>query len=199
MRRLYDSKPSGNSYKCRLLISQLAIPCEVIQVDIFKGESRTDDFKRKVHPAGRVPVLEEDGFFLAESNAILCYLARGSLLYAEEPKTQARILQWMFFEQNQLELPLGVSRYFKKFKPEHPKTEENLRFWKDRGEAALKVLDDTLRSNDFLVGQYSIADICLFAYTHTAEEGGFSLEPYQHVRAWIERVQGTPGFVPQMT
>lgn len=196
MRRLYDSKLSGNAYKCRLVIAQLDLPCELVPVDIFQGESRTEDFKRRVSPAGRVPVLEEDGFFLAESNAILGYLARGSPLSAEDPRTQARIQQWLFFEQNQLELPLGASRYVKRFAPEHPRAEETLRFWRERGEAALEVLDEALRGADFLVGSYSIADIALFAYTHVAEEGGFSLAPFGHVRAWLERVRNTPGFVP---
>src|SRR2546423_4343010 len=106
MLTFYDAPISGNTYKVRLLLGQLAIPHEVVRLDIVNGAVRTPEY-RKVNPFGRVPFIVEDGFALAESNAILLYLARGSRLLPEDARSQALVQQWMFFEQNQVELSIG--------------------------------------------------------------------------------------------
>src|SRR5438128_2215203 len=116
---LYDSAISGNAYKVRLCAAQLGLQLELVRLDILTGEALTPEFRAR-NPFGRVPFLVDGDFGLAESNAILCHLARGTPLFPDEPRKQALVLQWMFFEQNQLEMGLGTARYFVKFRPDHP-------------------------------------------------------------------------------
>jgi glutathione S-transferase len=191
---LYDSSISGNSYKCRLLLAQLELPYKLVPVDLLKGESRTDSF-RKMNPFYRVPFLVDGDFSLAESNAILLYLARGSRYLPDDPRAQALIAQWMFFEQNQLEASIAVSRWFIRFEPDSPRAKPALELHKLRGIKSLEVLEQHVAKHDFLVGDYSVADIALFGYTPLAPEGGFALDGYPHVRAWIERIKQQPRFV----
>jgi glutathione S-transferase len=193
---LFDSAISGNSYKCRLLLAQLGLPYKKVPVDILKGESRTPEFKA-MNPFYRVPFLIDGDFKLGESNAILIWLARGSTLYPDDPKTQARIQEWMFFEQNQLEASVAVVRYVRTWAANDPTTPAIIEAQARRGPRSLQVLEDHLKSHDWLVGNaYSIADICLFGYTPLAPDAGWPLDPYPAIRAWIERVKHTPGFVP---
>lgn len=191
---LYDSTISGNAYKVRLALSQLGLAYRLVPVDLAKGEARTLEFAR-VNPFGRVPYLVDGDFQLAESNAILCYLARGTPLLPDAPRPQARALQWMFFEQNQVEPSIGVVRYFVRFAPDHPRRRMAEELLRPKGDAALGVLDRHLARHEFLVDEYSVADIAMFGYVHLAPEGGFSLEAFPGVRAWIERVRRQPGFV----
>jgi glutathione S-transferase len=193
--KLYNVQYSGNSYKVRLLLAQLGIPCEIIEVDILKGESRTAEFL-KVNPNGRTPVLDDNGFVLAESNAILAYLARGTKFLPEDRQKFALVLQWMFFEQYSHEPYIATSRFWIQHKPDSPEKTVLLASRRDGGWAALKIMDAHLAKNDFFVGDYSIADIALFAYTHVAHEGGFSLNDFPKTRAWIERVRAQPKFLP---
>jgi len=110
MLRLYDYFDSGNGYKVRLLLHQLAIPFELIELDIMKGETRTPAFLAK-NPNGRIPTLElEDGSFLAESNAILFYLGEGTAFLPEDRLARARVLQWMFFEHSTATSPMSQWR-----------------------------------------------------------------------------------------
>jgi glutathione S-transferase len=191
---LYDSPVSGNSYKVRLLLSQLGRPCRIVRMDIFAGEAGTESFRAQ-NPFGRVPFLVEGDFRLAESNAILTYLARGSPFWPDDSREQARALQWMFFEQNQLELGLGVSRYFLKFRPDHPGAQEAVAAQRARGTAALHILEHHLTGHDFATARYSIADIALYGYTHVAPEGGFPLDDHPAIRRWLARVESQPGYV----
>ena len=196
--RLYNVAYSGNSYKVRLLLAQLGIPCEIVEVDILKGESRTPEFL-KINPNGRTPVLDDDGFILAESNAILAYLAQGTKFLPEDRKKFGQVFQWMFFEQYSHEPFIATSRFWLQHKPDSAEKTALLASKRDGGWAALKVMEDHLAHNDFFAGDYSIADIALFAYTHVAAEGGFPLDDFPKIRGWIERVLEQPKFLPMST
>jgi glutathione S-transferase len=193
--KLYNVAYSGNSYKIRLLLAQLEIPCEFIEVDILKGESRTPDFL-KINRNGRTPVLDDDGFILAESNAILAYLARGTKFLPEDRKKFGQVFQWMFFEQYSHEPFIATSRFWLQHKPDSTEKTALLASKRDGGWAALKIMEDHLQKHDFFVGNYSIADIALFAYTHVACEGGFPLNDFPKIRGWIERVKSLPKYLP---
>jgi glutathione S-transferase len=194
MLTFYDAPISGNTYKVRLLLKQLALPHEVLKLDIAAGAVRTPEF-RKMNPFGRVPFIVDDGFALAESNAILLYVARHSKLLSADVKTQALVQQWMFFEQNQVEISIGVPRFWKKSGiAQHPSLFENHH---SRAVAALKVLERHLAQRSWFVGDgYSVADIALFAYTHLAPEAGHDLGQFPAVDAWLRRVREQPGWFP---
>src|SRR5580765_2214113 len=192
--KLYNVAYSGNSYKVRLLLAQLSVPCEIVEVDILKGESRTTEFL-KINPNGRTPVLDDNGFILAESNAILAYLAKGTKFLPEDPEKFALVFQWMFFEQYSHEPYIATSRFWLQHQPDSPEKSTLLASKRDGGWAALRIMEDHLSTNHFLVGDYSIADIALFAYTHVSHEGGFPLDDFPKIRAWIERVKAQAGFV----
>lgn len=195
---LYDSAISGNSYKCRLLLAQLELPYKLVPVDLLKGEARSDGFK-KLNPFARVPFLTDGDFALAESNAILLYLARGTRYLPDDPRAQALVMQWMFFEQNQLEASIAVSRWYMRFAAEHPNAKASLESQRTRGIKSLEALEQHLGANTFLVGNtYSVADIAVFGYAPLAPEAGFPLGPYPNVRAWIDRVRTQPRFVPMV-
>ena len=196
MLKLHDHLRSGNAYKVRLLLHQLGIPFERIEMDIMQGETRTPAFLAR-NPNGRIPVLElQDGTCLAESNAILWYLSEWTRFLPEDRLARAQVLQWMFFEQYSHEPYVAVLRFWthagwleekKLLVPEK----------RERGVAALQVMETHLRGHDFFVaGRYTIADIALYAYTHVAGEGGFDLAGLPAVRAWLGRVRGQPGHVP---
>ncbi len=201
MLRLHDSATSGNAYKIRLLLSQLALPFERIEYDIDHGATRTAEFLRDTNPNGRVPVLElEDGRCLAESNAILWYLAEGTPFVPAAGATDGRwqraeVLQWMFFEQYSHEPNIATVRYWLTHGVSMTYEREAALAGKRRqGLAALNVMEQHLARRAFFVGErYSIADIALYAYTHVAPEGGFELGPFPAVRAWLGRVAAQPG------
>ncbi len=195
--RLYDFGDSGNGYKVRLLLAQLGRPYELVPIDILKGESRTAEFLAR-NPAGKIPVLElDDGTCLAESNAILFHLAEGTRFLPEDPLDRARVLQWMFFEQYAHEPNIATSRFWLRHAERTAWHEARLADKKTAGEAALRVMQEHLATRDwFVAGRYGIADIALYAYTHVAPEGGFALEPWPAIRAWLARVEQQPGYVP---
>ncbi len=195
--RLYSMQDSGNCWKPRVAMHQLGIDFEIVDTDILKGESRTPDFLAK-NLNGRVPTLElPDGRFLAESNAMLVYLGEGTDLMPLDRYARAQAFQWMFFEQYSHEPYIATARFWRSIKKDTSTVEQFLPVWEQRGNDALGVMERHLADNAFFVGDtYSIADIALYAYTHVADEGGFSLEPYPNVRAWLERVAATPRFVP---
>lgn len=197
MLRLYDNLISGNGYKVRLLLTQLGLPFERVEVDVFKGETRTPEFLA-LNPNGRIPTLRlEDGSHLAESNAILCYLAEDSRFWPAERKARAETLQWLFFEQYSHEPYIAVLRFWAHLPEltELQRAEQPGR--KARGDGALGVMEQHLEARSFFVGgRYGVADIALYAYTHVAEEGGFDLAAYPAVRAWLARVAAQPGHVP---
>jgi glutathione S-transferase len=195
--RLYDFPSSGNGYKVRLLLSQLAIPFERVETNILERATRTPEFLAK-NPNGRIPVLElEDGTFLAESNAILFYLADGTSFLPSDRLERSRVLQWMFFEQYSHEPYVAVARawlhLFGMNEERHRQLPEKQRLGYD----ALGVMEGHLAARAFFVGErYSIADIALFAYTHVADQGGFDLGRFPAVRAWLDRVRAEPRHIP---
>lgn len=193
--KLYNVAYSGNSYKVRLLLAQLGIPCEIVEVDILEGESRTAEFF-KINPNGRTPVLDDNGFILAESNAILAYLAKGTKFLPEDREKFALVFQWMFFEQYSHEPFIATSRFWLQHKPDTQERSAVLTARRDGGWAALKIMEAHLGKHDLFVGEYSIADVALFAYTHVSREGGFPLDDFPKIRSWIERVKAQPGFIP---
>ena len=197
MLRLYDNMISGNGYKVRLLLSQLALPFERVEMDIFQGETRRPEFLAR-NPNGRIPTLRlEDGDHLAESNAILCYLAEGTAFWPATRKARAETLQWMFFEQYSHEPAIAVVRFLKHLPELTAEQEAELPGRTRRGYQALDVMEGHLKERSFFVdGRYGLADVALYAYTHVAPEGGFDLEPYPAVRAWLARVAGQSGHVP---
>jgi glutathione S-transferase len=191
--RLYNHRASANGHKVRLLLHQLDRPYEEVRVDIFRGESQTPAFFAK-NPDGRVPVLEtDDGRFIAESNAILYYLADGTPFFPGDAAERAAILAWLFFEQNQLEPTLGTARYWHltgKIEGREAVYEAK----RQTAERALATLERGLAGKSFLVGErYTIADIGLYAYTHLGGEAGFELPAA--VAAWVARVEAQPRFI----
>jgi glutathione S-transferase len=190
--KLYDDPMSGNGYKARLLLAQLGRPYQYIPIDILRGQSRTQEFLLK-NPNGRIPVLEfEDGRYLPESNAILFYLAQGSIYWPVEPFAQAQVMQWLFFEQYSHEPNIATPRFWLKTKvvEDTAFNKELLAKKQEAGNQALAVMNEHLACRTFFVGErYTIADIALYAYTHLAEEGGFDLSLYPAVVAWLLRVR----------
>jgi len=188
---------SGNCYKVKLALSQLALPHAWKEVDTTKGETRTAEYLA-MNPNGQVPLLQmEDGSFLPESNAILWTLAEGSPLAPADRVSRARALQWMFFEQYSHEPYVAVARFILYYLPADTPRRADLPKLQERGNKALGVMEAHLAKAPFFAGgRYSIADISLYAYTHCAADGGFDLAPYPAIRAWLERVRAQPRHVP---
>jgi glutathione S-transferase len=197
--RLYDSAISGNCYKVRLLLSHLGMPYERVEVSVAAREKRREVLGH-MNPAAKIPILEfDDERFMAESNAILWYLAQKTIYLFDDPFLQARVLGWMFFEQNNLEANIATSRWWLTVKQVGDDYKEHLELRHEAGHQALATLEGHLVDREFLVdNHYSIADISLYAYTHVAPEGGFSLADYPSVRDWIKRIQQQPGYVPMV-
>jgi glutathione S-transferase len=198
MIRLYDYLPSGNGYKVRLLLTQLAIQFERVELNITKGETRTPEFLRKF-PNGRIPAVElDDGKLLFESNAIISYFAEGTSLMPADRFQRAQVLQWLFFEQYSHEPYIASVRYL----VIHPDVSDPRRtildtMMRPRGYDALGVMEEHLKPRAWFLGErYSVADIALYAYTHVANEGGFDLAGYPAIRAWLERVKSQPRHIP---
>ena len=197
MLRLYDNHLSGNGYKPRLLLAHLGRAYERIEVDTLKGETRTPEFLAR-NPNGRIPVLElEDGACLAESNAILFYLAEGSRFLPSDRLARALTLQWMFFEQYSHEPCIAVARHWIRHLEMTEAQRAELPARQEGGRAALAVMERRLGRADWFGGDsFGIADVALYAYTHVADEGGFDLAGFPGIRAWLDRVAGQPGHVP---
>jgi glutathione S-transferase len=194
---VYGMADSGNCYKVKLALEQLALPYRWVEVDSTKGATRTADFLA-MNPNGRVPTLAlEDGTFLPESNAILFYLAENSRLLPADRLQRARVLQWMFFEQYSHEPYIAVARFILRYlPPDAPRRAEMPRL-QERGNQALAVMEQHLKREPFFAaGRYSVADIALFAYTQSASEFGFDMKKYPAVGAWLDRVRSQPRFVP---
>ncbi|WP_242107856.1 glutathione S-transferase family protein [Luteimonas aquatica] len=197
---VYGYSTSGNCHKVRLLLEQLGRAYRWIEVDSSKGETRTPEFLDK-NGNGRVPIVElDDGRVLAESNAILCWLADGDPAAGFLPVDawqRAQALSWMFFEQYSHEPYIAVARFIRGWTPlDSPRRAAELPRCLERGHQALAVMERHLRGQAWFTGPaYGIADIALFAYTHVADHGGFELARYPNVRDWLARVRATPGFV----
>jgi glutathione S-transferase len=193
---LYDSQVSGNCYKVRLLLAQLGIAYERREVDVVDRSNRAE-LLAGVNPALRVPVLVlDDGRSLAESNAILWWLAQDTHYIPADPFQRAKLLQWMFFEQYSHEPNIAVVRFWVAVAATRP-PEREIEPRRTAGYAALDAMERELAAREFLVADtYTLADIALYAYTHVAGEGGFDLSGYPRIGAWLERVAAQPGHVP---
>jgi glutathione S-transferase len=191
---LYDSAVSGNCYKVRLLLSLLRIDFERQELSVFDRSDRPDVLGG-LNPALRVPTLVfDDGRTLAESNAIIHYLAEGTDYLPTDAFEHAQVLQWQFFEQYDHEPNIAVARFWE-LADFHPPAAD-LEAKRAGGERALAAMEGHLSQHEFLAAErYTIADISLYAYTHVAPEGGFSLEPYPAIRAWLARVAAHPGHI----
>lgn len=194
---LYSQQQSGNCYKPRLLMALLGVPFRIVEVNSYDGTTRQADFLEK-NPIGKVPLLEfDDGRHLAESNAILLHLAENTPYLPENAFDRAKAYEWLFFEQYSHEPAIAVRRSILTA-PERAaqRTPERLASLAEAGNRALAVMERRLFAADWLAGgQYSVADIALYAYTHVAGEGGFDLSLFPGVEAWLDRVAAEPGHV----
>lgn len=199
MLRLYDFLPSGNGYKVRLLLTQLGISFERVELNILKGETRTPEYLSK-NPNGRIPLLEtEAGQILAESNAILFYLSQQTDFLPQDRFLQAKVLQWLFFEQYSHEPYIATSRFWISILHKSEEYQNALEQKRQPGYAALTVMENHLTTHTFFVNDhYTIADISLFAYTHVAHEGGFDLTNFPAIQAWLERIKAQPRHISIM-
>jgi glutathione S-transferase len=192
--KLYDYAASANCYKVRLLLAQLGRDYERVPVDIFAGDTLTDEFAA-INPARSTPVLEHPaGVFLPESNAILLHLAEGTRFLPSSPEERAQVYRWLFFEQADVVPTMGGLRF--RLFTGRLQPDDAAAVHRRRGaEEVLRLLDDHLLGRDFFVGEYSVADIGIYGYVHVAHEAQIDMEPYAALRAWLARVEGTPGFM----
>jgi glutathione S-transferase len=195
MLTIYGMRASGNCYKLQLLLDQLGLVYSWVDIDSSRGETRTPEYLAR-NANGKVPLLElDDGRRLAESNAILCYLADGSDYLPADRWERAQTLQWLFFEQYSHEPYIAVARFISRYLPADHARREELPKLIERGTQTLAVMERHLGEHRWFSGQsYGVADIALFAYTHCADEGGFDLARWPGIGAWLERVQAQPGF-----
>ncbi|XDD46791.1 glutathione S-transferase family protein [Leptospira sp. WS39.C2] len=195
--KIYGDSQSGNCYKIQLVTSFLKIPYDWVELNIKNGETQTDSFL-KLNPNGKIPILVlDDGKVIAESNAILHFLAEGSFLLPKDTYLKAKVLEWQFFEQYSHEPYIAVARFIQHYLgiPEERREEYNSK--QKGGHKALKVMEQQLEKTPFFVGdKITIADISLFAYTHVADQGGFDLSNYPHILSWIKRIQSMELFYP---
>ena len=190
--RLHDYPASANCYKVRLLLAQLGLEYERVNVDIFGGDTLTDEFAR-LNPARMTPVLDTDDGPLPESGAILVHLAEGTELLPDDPAVRAQVMRWLFYEQAEIQPGIAGLRFRLLTGRLHP-DDPSVAARQATGAEPLQVLDDHLREHAFLAGErYSIADISLYAYVHVAGDARFDLDAYPAVRTWVERVEATPG------
>ena len=193
--RLYDYPASCNCYKVRLLLANLGRPYERVPIDIFAGDTLTEEYGR-INPARTTPVLEtDDGRHLPESNAILVYLAHGTPYLPDDPFELAQVVRWLVYEQTDVIPTMGGLRFrllVGRLTPDQPDAVHR----KEGALEVLRLLDDHLAAREFFVGgRYTIADIAVYGYTHLSHEAGIDLEPYANLRAWFERVEQQPGYV----
>lgn len=197
---LYSMQLSGNSYKVRLLLARLGLVYRQIEVDILKGETRTPAFLAK-NPDGHIPLLElEDGRRLAESNAILAFLAEGTDYLPSDPFERAQVLRWMFFEQHSHEPAIAAARFWLSLvKGGRELRTHDIDVWMERGYEALALMERHLSSQDYFAGaRTSIADLALYAHTHVAPEGDFDLGGFPALNDWLARVAAESGHVDMM-
>ena len=194
MDTLYDFRFSGNGWKVRRFLRLLDVPFRWVEVDILQGQTRQPWFLAK-NPAGEIPVLElADGTCLAESHALLLYLAEGTPWLPSERRARAQVTRWLCFEQTHIDGVISRARFRRRYPDAIPTTEADFARWHAQGRRALRVLDQHRAGRTWLAhdDQPSIADISLYAYVHVAEEGGFDLQPYPHLLAWLARVPSLP-------
>lgn len=195
--KIYGDHRSGNCYKLELLCALLDLDYEWQTVDIMRGDTRTPDFLAR-NPNAKVPLLElDDGRCLAESNAILLFLAEGSRLVPTEPFSRARMLQWLFFEQYSHEPYIAVARFIALYLGLPEERRADYLSKQAGGYKALDVMETQLQNSPYLVAdEPNLADIALYAYTHVAADGGFELTGYPAITTWRRRIESLPGYQP---
>ena len=193
---LHEDPASGNCYKVRLTAAHVGVPIETRAYDIMKGETRTPQFLANVNANGRIPVLQVGDRFIPESNAACFYLADGSPLVPSDKFDRADMLRWMFFEQYSHEPNIATVRFWLCFVGLEALTgfqREQIAVKRKAGNEALQLMNEHLAEREWLVGDaITLADICLFAYTHVADEADFDLNLYPNVIAWMERIMLHP-------
>jgi glutathione S-transferase len=198
--KVYGDYRSGNCYKVQIMLHLLEQRYDWVPVDILKGDTATAAFLG-MNPNGKIPVLQlDDGHVLWESNAILHFLAHGTRFLPDDPLLRAQVLQWQFFEQYSHEPYVAVARFINVYLGLPEERREEFKAKQAGGYRALEVMEQRLSAHPYLVGdRYTIADISLYAYTHVAEEGGFELQRFPGIRAWMGRVASQPGHVEMTT
>ena len=196
---LHEYPASGNCYKIRLVAAHLGLPLTRKSYDIMKGETRTPEYLRDINANGRIPVLQDGERFLTESNAICYFLANGSKLIPDGHFDQADMLRWMFWEQYSHEPNIATLRFWKEYVGFDALTEAQrmqIKAKREGGLAALDLMDNHLATRKwFVADQLTLADICLFAYTHVADEADFDLEAYPDIIRWMEGIMTMDGHV----
>ena len=198
--KIYGDHRSGNCYKLELLCALLDLDYEWQSVDIMRGDTRTPEFLAR-NPNAKVPLLElSDGRCLAESNAILLFLAEGSRLVPTESFNRARMFQWLFFEQYSHEPYIAVARFIALYLGLPQERQAEYQSKQAGGYKALDVMETQLQDSPYLVAdEPSLADIALYAYSHVAADGGFELTGYPAITAWLRRIEGLPGYQPMQS
>ena len=196
MLTLFDYPASQNAWKVPLLLSHLGLAYQTVSISIFEGEGRSPAYK-KINPVGKVPAIRlEDGRVLAESNAILTYLADGTKYLPADPFARGKVHQWLSYEQEQVEMTIGTLRYWTMTDKLGKRSQETIAAKRMAALRSLGILEDELSQRPFIAGDdYTIADMAIFAYGSRAEEAGLSLEMFPNFRAWIARVQMQEGFL----
>jgi len=196
MLRLYDSRLSGNSWKVRILLTQLGIRFERVTLNLAQGDAADPAFRAKSRFA-RVPVLEfEDGRTMVESAAIMLHLAEGTPFLPDDSFLRAEVTGWLFFEQSDLLRVLAIPRFYG-MRGIAEQMSDRIAIHQEGGYPALAKLNDWLAAHDWLVdNRYTIADIGMFAYVSMAPEGGYDMERFPSIGAWLARVKAQPGWVP---
>ncbi len=193
--RLYDYAASCNCYKVRLLLAQLGIDYERVPIDIFSGQTLTDEYAR-VNPTRTTPALEtEEGRHLAESNAILVYLARGTPYLPDDSLELAEVVRWLIYEQTDVVPMIGGLR-FRLLVGRLTSSDPDAIRRRDGATEVLSLLDNHLNTREFFAAdRYTIADLAIYGYTHLAHEAGLDTRPYTALRDWLGRVEQEPGYI----
>ena len=196
MIKLYDNPLSGNCFKVKLLLVQSKIPFESVIIDVFKGESRKAQFLQ-INNAGKIPAIDDNGFILNESNAILLYLAEkyNKNLLSESLDERGKIYSWIFYNKTSVDPNLAKARAIKKFFPSDKQNSKELEFLQREGIKSLELIDKHLSRNDFFVNNYSIADIAMYPYIKLSYEGGIDIDIFKNITLWMNRVENTKEFI----
>jgi glutathione S-transferase len=196
MIKLYDNPLSGNCFKVKLLLVQSKVPFESIIIDVFKGESRKDPFLQ-INNAGKIPAIDDNGFILNESNAILLYLAEkyNKNLLSENLDERGKIYSWILYNKTSVDPNLAKARAIKKFFPSDKQNLKELEFLQREGVKSLELVDKHLSENDFFVNNYSVVDIAMYPYIKLSYEGGIDIDIFKNIILWMNRVENTKEFV----
>lgn len=196
MIKLYDNPLSGNCFKVKLLLVQSKIPFESIIIDVFKGESRKAPFLQ-INNAGKIPAIDDNGFILNESNAILLYLAEkyNRNLLSENLDERGKIYSWILYNKTSVDPNLAKARAIKKFFPSDKQNSKELEFLQKEGIKSLELIDKHLSGNEFFVNNYSVVDIAMYPYIKLSYEGGIDIDIFKNITLWINRVESTREFI----